>query len=714
MSESLFSPQWYRVADLHPALRSHVKLHRQVIREKTWYLLEDTLSGRQHRLDAIAYGFIAQLDGRFTVHELWLKLLDKLKDDAPSQYDILRLVGQLHQADLVQCEITPDIEELFSRQERRQKKRRWGMVNPLAFRTPLFNPAGSLNRIYPFTRWIFTTPFALFLIVTIILGAMAGLQHFNEISQVARVHMTSPRYWLIAWLVFPVMKVIHEYAHALTVRHWGGKVHELGITLMLLMPVPYVDASAANLFASKKARILVSAAGILAEALLASIALLIWLNIEDSLLRDIMLTVVLVGAVSTLLFNGNPLVKFDGYHVLADAIEIPNLIFQSRRYWSWLARYYLLRIDATPPEFAPQERKWLLLYGPASWFYRLVLMLTIGGWLLKISPILAISVCGLFAWSLFVQPLYQMARYFQQSPEISHQRSQMSTRVFLASGLIMAVLILAPFPYASTAEGVVWASKDSRVRVNTDGFVRELNALSGQTVDKGELILTLSNEQLETELRMEQAKLAGLRVEFQQELMRDRNKSAALREDIRVAEERINSITDELTHLQVRAPVHGVLHIEQPEDLTGRLLRKGQEVAYVFPANALQVRTVVDQRDIALVREKTREVEIRLAAGADKPMPARVSDNGFTPTNTLPSEALGFLAGGQTLTKAEDEDRLETVHPVFLVDLKVDDHAPLRYGERAWVRFNHGYAPLAQQWVQSLRQLFLKHTSTST
>ena len=164
----------------------------------------------------------------------------------------------------------------------------------------------------------------------------------------------------------------------LAVKRWGGEVHEMGIMLLVFMPLPYVDASSSSVFRDKHKRMLVGAAGILTELFLAAIATFVWFAVETGTVRDIAYDVMLIGGISTLLFNGNPLLRFDGYYVLADAIEIPNLAQRANRYYGYLIQRYLFaRADVSSPVSAPGERSWFLFYGPASAVYRLFILATI-------------------------------------------------------------------------------------------------------------------------------------------------------------------------------------------------------------------------------------------------------------------------------------------------------------------------------------------------
>ena len=144
----------------------------------------------------------------------------------------------------------------------------------------------------------------------------------------------------------------------------------MGVMLLVFTPVPYVDATASTAFSDKYRRMVVAGAGIMVELLLAAVAMWAWAGLAPGLARDAAFDVMLIGAGSTLLFNGNPLLRFDGYHVLADAVEIPNLGIRSNRYLLYLGQRWLLGLrDVRSPVTTPGERPWLIVYGIASAIY---------------------------------------------------------------------------------------------------------------------------------------------------------------------------------------------------------------------------------------------------------------------------------------------------------------------------------------------------------
>jgi putative peptide zinc metalloprotease protein len=162
---------------------------------------------------------------------------------------------------------------------------------------------------------------------------------------------------LLIGLIFPLIKALHEMGHASANHAAGGEVHDMGVMLLVLMPVPYVDASSANVLRSRWARARIGAAGMIVELFIAALAFYVWMLVEPGLLRAVCFNVMLVAGVSTLVFNGNPLLRYDAYYILADLVELPNLAAQSARYWGYLIKRHLLRLrDEISPATTRAER----------------------------------------------------------------------------------------------------------------------------------------------------------------------------------------------------------------------------------------------------------------------------------------------------------------------------------------------------------------------
>lgn len=379
MTESIFSPLWYRVAALQPHLRSHIQIHRHHYRGKLWYVLEDHSTGRHHRFKHAAYYIIAQMDGKKTIQDIWDRAVDHLKDDAPTQDEMIRLFGQLHSIDALLCDVPPDTIELFQRYQSHERlKWKQRLLSPLSIRFPLFDPEQFLNRWEFLVRFLFGW-IGIVLWFTVVGSAvvLAGI-HWTELTENITDRVLTPYNLIMLLLMYPIIKLLHEFGHAFATKVWGGEVHEIGIILLVFMPVPYVEASSATAFRDKRKRMVVGAAGMLVELFLAAVAMFIWLTVEPGVVHAIAYNTMLIGTVSTLLFNGNPLLRFDGYYILSDAIETPNLGSRSSNYIGYLIQRYLFGVsDAKSPASSTGERVWFMLYGIASFCYRMFIIAVI-------------------------------------------------------------------------------------------------------------------------------------------------------------------------------------------------------------------------------------------------------------------------------------------------------------------------------------------------
>ncbi|MCZ6471613.1 MAG: hypothetical protein O6649_09710, partial [Gammaproteobacteria bacterium] len=296
MDDGLLSPHWYRVAKLQPKLHSHIEIHRHDYRGLIWYLLEDTTTGRNHRFNPAAYQFIGLLDGNRSVQEIFDQLEEQLDDYAPGQEEIIKLLGQLHAADLIQTEALIDTEELFERQvQQKNAKLKQRFSNPVAQKVPLWDPEEFLNNHFNKVRWLFSSWVAVVWLLLIGYTLLQVSLHWSQIGQHFSINALSPYNLIILFLLYPPIKFLHELGHAFSAKLEGGEVHEMGINFLMFMPIPYVNVSTSAHFRNKYKRMLVSAAGILVESFLAALGLLLFLATEPGLIQDIGFNIFIIG-----------------------------------------------------------------------------------------------------------------------------------------------------------------------------------------------------------------------------------------------------------------------------------------------------------------------------------------------------------------------------------------------------------------------------------
>jgi len=711
MSESLFSASWYRVAGLRPRIRDHAGFHRHLYRGDLWYVLQDRSSGRCHRLTPSAYQLVGLMNGERTTQEIWQLSCERLGEDAPTQDEAIRLLGLLHSADVLRCDVPPDTVELFQRQQRRSEGEWWRrFTNPLSLRFPLFDPDAFLTRSLHLVRPLFSAPAAVVWLSVVVWAVLTAVSRWAELTQGDSMELLDPRSVLLFGILYPIVKVVHELGHGYATKMWGGEVHETGIMFLVFMPLPYVDASASSVFPSKWRRAAVGAAGILVELFLASLALLVWANVEPGLVRSIAWHVVWIGGASTLLFNGNPLLRFDGYYVLSDLIEIPNLAARSRQHLASLAQRHVCRLDHVRNLVTARgEAAWFVGYGVASFVYRLVILVGIAVFVANRFFIVGVAL-ALFAITMqVVVPLIRQIAFLLTSPRLGEKRPQ-ALAITGAIALALAVLtLLVPLPSRTRAEGVVWAPEGAEVRAGADGFVLQVLARPDTLLEPGQPLLLTRDPSLEARVAVLEAQLQELRARHHAERGRERVKARITAEEIETTVKALGYARQRVGEMVVRSPVAGVFVISQPHDLLGRFVRQGELIGYVLGKTIDTVRVVLPQADAALVRDRTEHVEVRLQSRIGEVLRARIRREVPGATNRLPSAALGTHGGGRLAVDPADPEGLQTLEPVFQLDLSLLQSRSIReIGGRAHVRFDHGSEPLAAQAYRGLRRLFLR------
>jgi putative peptide zinc metalloprotease protein len=714
MQEALFSPRWYRVATLRPQLRAQVELRRQDQRGVSWFLLLDESADDVRRLNRLAYEFVGRCDGTLTVQQIWEALLATRPDEAMTQDEIVRLLMALHERGLVEFDLAADVETVFRARAVKRRRQRLQGVNPLAFRLAMVDPSPLLARLQPLAPWIFSSGmFALWLVAILCAGTTAAMQA-SELSAHATRLLASPGYLFTTWLMYPVIKAVHETAHALAVQRWGATVRQAGLTLLMLTPVPFVNASAADGFRHRHQRALVSAAGIMAELAIAAFALSVWLTVQPGLVQDVAMLAMLIGAVSTVLVNGNPLMRFDGYYLFCDLLDLRNLALRSQQWWGqFLARRLLGSTPAARLEPLPGERAWLIAYAPLATAYRLGLALAIGLWVGSHSALLGVAVGVFIAYGALLKPLRAAVRAV-----LGTGSARGVWRGALAAAGVVATLTLIPVPFSTMAQGVVWLPERAQIRAATDGFITRFAARDGQFVHAGELIATLQDERLRAVAATLEADAADLEITMFEAQSVEPDKVPALREKLAYSRAEAARNDEKIAQLTVRAQADGVLVIPHQADQLGGFRKKGELIGHLIGGDPLTVRVALPQEQADLVRARAgvshvAPVGVRLAEEPARLHAGSVKRDLDGAVSRLPSAALGEPGGGDIAVDPTEKDGMTTRMPVVLMDVEVAGAKPgdigERIGARALVRFDHGLLPLAQQALRHVRQLLLQH-----
>lgn len=710
MASTLFSASWYLVENLCPRLRRHTAIHRHVYRGEVWYVLQDHATGQFHRFTPEAYLIIGKMNGESSLQTIWDEACELLGDHMPTQDDVIGLVSKLFRANVLHSDTMPDMEALNHRRELIVRQKLMQKIkSPLALRLPLLDPEKFLQHtqslVYPlFSRWM-----GVVWILVVSLGLLLAAVNWQGLTSNLSDRVLVVENLLLLALIYPFVKTFHELGHAYAVKRWGGEVHEIGVMFLVFFPVPYVDASAATAFRSKYQRMLVGAIGIMIEGFVAALAMVVWTLVEPGLVRALAFNTMMIAGVSTFFFNGNPLLRFDAYYVLADFLEIPNLANRSTQYIGyWVKRYVMGVKGLHSPAATQREAIWLAFYSIASYLYRIVIMLAIS--LFIAAQYVFVGVL-LACWTLYgtvVKPVLKL-----MATPFSDAQLQLKPRrtwgvIGGALACVTLLLVVIPLPFATYTQGVLSSSDNAQLRIPNSGFVVNVAASSGQWVEAGDVILTMTDPMLEAQVEVLAEQVAEAQARLQASV-RDRVEAGIQREllEFRQQEyERLLARRDALTLLAHRS---GSLVLPDVRRLEGLYLSRGDLVGDIVDFSALPVFVMVSEDDISAVRHRTQSVEVKMASDPSKTYVAEIARVVPAATFELPSEILSVDAGGLIATEpSASSDQIKAFNRQFRLVLNVPDAPKERLNERVHVLFHHDPEPLMWRWLRNARRVFLR------
>jgi putative peptide zinc metalloprotease protein len=709
---ALKSDNWWRIAALRPRLRGHVRIHRHAYRGQTWYVVEDRVAAKYWRFNPPSYRVLNLFDGRRSLEAIWQMLTRELAEDLPTQDEVVELLGQLHNADLVQFDVTPDAAELLERRGKEVRRRLMGrFLNPMSLRFPLVDPDAFLARLDRATRVFGGSAGGVLWLAAVLPALLLAPSHWPDLTRNFGEQLLGADNLLLMLLVFPLLKACHELGHGLAVKRRGGEVHEMGLMLLLFFPVPYVDASASSAFVRKGDRMWVGAAGMATEMFIAALAFYAWLLMEPGLARSLAYNVVVLGSVTTVLFNANPLLRYDGYYVLMDAIEIPNLGQRANRWWQQRIeqRVFGLPKPAQEPD-TPAEQRWFAFYAPAALAYKL--FVSVGIALFIATEYFFFGVL-MAVFSITTSVLWPLAKGLWTV--LANQRfAARAARVRLVlAGLAVFLfvgLFIVPLPHHTDAEGVVQLPEHAILRAGANGFVSQVLARPGERIEPGRALVVSRDPQLQAKLAEQQARLDEAQVRLDAAWGVEPARAGQLQQAVQREQAALARLQDEATQLTVRARGQGALLMGRAADLPQRYVKRGEVLGYLVGVHQPVVRVVVPQDAVDPVRLATTRVQVKLPQRLDATWTAKQLREVPKAASELPSAALGKQGGGSLEVDPTDREGRKALQSLFEFEVQLPPDASAQFlGSRAYVRFEHPAEPLGWRAWRALRRLFLSH-----
>jgi putative peptide zinc metalloprotease protein len=693
-------------------VRLDLGINPQRYEGRTYFVIKDPVSLRYYRFKDQEHFLIRMMDGKHTLDDAQKAFEQQFRPDRLTLEDLEQFGQQLIKAGLAQNESPQAGKQLFDR--RKEKKRTellQTLTNILYIKIPVFDPEKLLLQMLPWTRWMFSLTF-LFASVCVMLGAvLLVLTHFSTFKDRLPSYHEFFQFKTVVylWAALGIVKIIHEFGHGLSCKAYGGEVHEMGLLFLCLSPCMYCNVSDAWTLPSKWKRIIISGAGIYVELMIAAFATFIWWNTPGQpFVNNLALSLMIVCSVSTVVFNGNPLMRYDGYYVLADWLEIPNLRDRSNRYLQRLVMEHCLGIEVQPEPYMETGRKTLFFtYAVVSWCYRWVVTFTVLKFMASflkpyklevISSMLAMLALG----SMIGWPLFRLGKNIHKRGRLPDMKS---IRVIVSSVALAAVILaffFLPLPVSRVRQiGLVQPQPEAidKVPVLLPSTPEKILVTEGQEVQKGTELAIFTSYPLtkkEISLKAQLEEQQGLLTKYRQELKQTSVKEDGdlLRQRIAEAEgtaKKVEGLLAGLEHekklLMLRSPRKGVVMGLPPKEMMNRPWDRSElekPFCHIGDPNKLLMLVPVSPDDYELIRTDVAErkkqgqeleVTIRVQGFGSQLWKGKVSRMPKSAEKTVPIQLTTKGGGPLAMKPGSDPNNPEPQGQVYLVGIDFDnDH----------------------------------------
>ena len=686
--------------------RGDLVTNRQVYQGQAWYVVKDPIGLSYYRFRPEEYALLEMLDGEAS--------LEDLKDNFEARFpprritvdEVSRFVSTLHRSGLVIGDRPGQGPQLNERRRQRvwSEWKNW-LRSIMCLRFRGIDPDWILNKLNPWFGWLYSPPALMVAVVYIFTALMLVLVNFETFrSKLPEFHQFfASGNWFYLAAALGITKVIHEFGHGLSCKYYGGECHEMGFMLLVFTPCLYCDVSDSWMLPSKWKRMMIGAGGMYIELIIASTATFLWWNSHEGLFNQMCLNVMFVSSVSTLLFNANPLMRFDGYYILSDMLEIPNLRTKSSTSLSRLAKKWCLGVKLQDDPFLPKRHQGLFaLYSVASTIYMWVLMISIFMFVWNAMKPYRMEAIGrmlaLFGiYGLIVRPITGIYKFLKVPGRRDEVKSLNITVTAGVVAVIAAAICFIPLPQRVWCPAELRPRGEETVYVTVDGRLEEILVEANDRVAEGDELARFSNVDLELQIAELEGQESGYRARLAS-LERERFTDSAAGMEIRTVEESLKSVKEQLvkkrqyqSELVLKAPRSGLVlpseTVDEKPDPSGRLpgwsgsalakknigatFAEGTVLCMVGDPDHFEAVMIVDQSEVEFVQIGQR-VDLKLDAFPFETFRGVVDEIAETHIE-VGSERLSVKAGGSVPTTTDEMGREVPISTSYEVLMQVDD-----------------------------------------
>ena len=704
---------------LRVRLRPDLVVRPQFYEGMTHYVVKDPIGLKYYRFKAEEYFLLQQLDGKSTLLEVKKAFERKYRPQTITVDDLVRFCSQLHEAGVAQID-TPEQTEVFVKRRRKKiwKKVRGAAANILYIKIPIIDPERLLTWMYPYFKWIYTRTFVVLSCLLMLSALTMVISNFTEVKERLPDFQSFFNWRTIVyfWCSLAIVKIIHEFGHGLTAKHFGGEVHEMGALLLCLTPALYCDVTDSWLLPNKWHRIWISAAGIYVECVLASLATFAWFYSNPGLFNSLMMATMFLCSMNTIMFNANPLMRYDGYYVLADYLEIPNLRVKANQFFSYAFQEKVLGLEVPVQSYMPRTRRWLFLaYAITSFLYRWFVTLSILFFLNRLMKPYKVYSIGIFfaMWGmipLVIMPVYQIVKFVRTPGRLRKVKKVRATAFAVSAVALITAILMIPTPLRIKGTLVIAPEAPSRIYANTAGRLVTLAVRDGDMVKKGDLIAQLSNldkqrerASMQEELELNRVKAAYFSRSKDLEGRRLARQHSTLADELEPVVARIN---DQISHLYLVADRDGQVIGVPKRETTGSWVRPDKAFCEIANPKKLQAQVIIDQGDVDLLQTGSK-AWVKIYGLSERTYRTEIAEIASRNRDEIPAE-LSNVGGGEIAAEQDKKTgKIKSVSAVFELLLPLDNEdLSLHVGQRGFAKIDGGTSTLAWFIWRTLSKTF--------
>jgi putative peptide zinc metalloprotease protein len=657
---------------VNPELRRKIKVKvrpdliitQQKHAGQTYYIVKDPVAFKYFRFREEELFLLKRFDGRNNFDDIRHEFVEKFRPQRLGVVELEKFVQQLLQAGLATAD-TPQLgQRMFERFKKKRMDRLKGFFsNVLNIKVSLFDPDRLLTSMLRYTGFLFTLPF--FLVAVLFFLASAGLVLLNWEDFLRKLPAWSefftPKNILYFWLTLAAVKVIHEFGHGLSCKRFGGEVHEMGLLFLVLTPCLYANVTDSWMLPSKWHRAIIGAAGMYFEFLIAAIAVWVWWFTEPgAMINTLSLVIIFICSFSTFVFNANPLLRFDGYYIMSDLLEIPNLRERSNRLLGNMAGRFFLGVEVVEDPFMPRRNQWFFLtYAVTSWCYRWLVTFGILFFFYNLlKPYRLGTISAMLALAslipMLVLPIRNIHRTLKnkwRSLKVNKARVVASVT---ATALVLGALLAVPLPMWVDVPCMLVARDAVTLYVREQGTLEELFVEDDRPVLGGEVIARLRSAELERRHKTALAEREQLALRLRAASAFGDAGWAASKAEEQAARERVGMLEEQIRQLEIRVPRNtaGRAILPPRKSDLGRTYKPGDPFCQIGDTSKLDAFLVLSHSDIGLV-DVGQPVSLKMNGHLGWIVASNISRIGTDDLEELP-QAMSNKHGGHVATQPSD------------------------------------------------------------